>query len=276
LAVRVGFAKIGNIGSAPLIEFLLDERAERNDIEVWTIGSGSKMNAKQSKEIASKLINQKLDLIVLVTPNASLPSPMKFLEICRDSFIRTIVISDKPTKKIIKKIEGSKQGYIIVEADSMIGARREFLDPIEMALFNSDIIRVLSITGVYNVIFNEIDNVIKSLNKRKETVLPRIIVDKDKAIAASGLKNPYSIAKATAAFEIACKVADISFEGCFIVKDWKKYTSLVAAGHEMMTMAACLANEARDIEKSNDMVLRTPHDENGKILQKRGLLDKPF
>jgi len=32
--VKIGVAKVGNIGSSPLLEFLLDERAERNDIAV--------------------------------------------------------------------------------------------------------------------------------------------------------------------------------------------------------------------------------------------------
>ena len=42
--VKVGFVKVGNIGSAPLLEFLLDERAERQDIDVRVVSSGAKLS----------------------------------------------------------------------------------------------------------------------------------------------------------------------------------------------------------------------------------------
>lgn len=40
--VKIGILKVGCIGSAPLLEFLLDERAERRDIAVRVVGSGAK------------------------------------------------------------------------------------------------------------------------------------------------------------------------------------------------------------------------------------------
>ena len=51
--------------------------------------------------------------------------------------------------------------------------------------------------------------------------------------------------------------------------------TLVSAGHEMMRSAALLADAAREIEKDNDTVLRTPHAANGQARRKTGLGDKP-
>ena len=50
---------------------------------------------------------------------------------------------------------------------------------------------------------------------------------------------------------------------------------IAAAGHEMLKVAARLAEEARDLEKSEDTVLRTPHHPTGRTLSKTKLLEKP-
>jgi len=275
LVVKVGFAKIGNIGSAPLLEFLLDERAERTDIEVRVVSSGAKMGVEDAADIARKLSEFKPDLAIVSSPNTSLPGPTKLREILISSKIPTIVISDSPAKKAVQDIEKTGGGYLIVEADAMIGARREFLDPVEMTIFNADLLKVLAVTGVFNVLSQEIDKVIQSIQKGKALTLPRIVINKEKAIEASGLNNPYAKAKAMAAHEIARRVADLTVEGCFVVKEWERYTQLVAAAHEMMREAAKLADEARELDKAEDMILRTPHHNDGSILLKRKLLEKP-
>jgi methylenetetrahydromethanopterin dehydrogenase len=275
LVVRVGFAKIGNIGSAPLLEFLLDERAERKDVEVCVVSSGAKMGADNAAEVTKRLIEFKPDLVVVTSPNATLPGPTKLRELLIAEGILTIVISDSPAKKAAPDIEKSGAGYLIVEADSMIGARKEFLDPSEMALFNADIVKVLAVTGVLNVLWQEIDKVIQTIEKGVTPILPRIVVNKEKALEASGLHNPYARTKALAAHEIARKVADLTVEGCFVVKEWERYTQLAAAAHEMLREAAKLADEAREMDKTGDMILRTPHNSDGVLLKKRKLLEKP-
>ena len=275
MVVTIGFGKLGNIGSAPLLELLLDERAERKDIEVRVVSCGAKMGVENAAQVAQKLSEFKPDLAVVTSPNASLPGPTKLREALINSKIPTIVVSDNPAKKAIQDMEKAGAGYLIVEADSMIGARREFLDPAEMALFNSDILKVLTVTGVFNVLWQEIDKVILSIKKGLPPTLPRIVINKDKAIEASGLNNPYARTKAMAAHEIARRVADLTVEGCFVVKEWERYTQLVAAAHEMMREAARLADEAREIDKAADMILRTPHHDDGGVLQKRKLLEKP-
>jgi len=43
----------------------------------------------------------------------------------------------------------------------------------------------------------------------------------------------------------------------------------------MMKIASKLAEEAREIEKSNDTVFRNPHAKDGRILSKIRLMEKP-
>ena len=157
----------------------------------------------------------------------------------------------------------------------MIGARREFLDPVEMSIFNSDIIKVLAVTGVLPILANEIDELIGALKKGMEISLPKIIIDGEKAISASGLVNPYARAKAMAAHEIAKRVSGLTNKGCFAIKEWERYTLVVASAHEMMRYAAKLADEAREIEKNGDNLLRKPHHNDGAILTKSKLIEKP-
>jgi len=273
--VKVGFVKVGNIGSAPLLEFLLDERAERQDIQVRVVSSGAKMTPEDASEVALNVANFRPHFALVVSPNASLPGPSKARSILKESKIPTIVVSDGPAKKAVKQFEEDGFGYLIVEADSMIGARREFLDPVEMTLFNADLIKVLSVTGVFNVLCSAMEEVIAKCHQGGELSLPKIIVDKEKAVEAAGFGNEYAKVKSMAAYEIARRVADLTIEGCFVVKEWERYTRLVAAGHEMMRTAARLADEAREIEKSEDTLRRIPHHDDGTVLFKTKLIEKP-
>ena len=49
---------------------------------------------------------------------------------------------------------------------------------------------------------------------------------------------------------------------------------LLAAAHEMMRTAANMCDNAREIEKSNDSVIRRPHHAKQHFLTKIGLYDK--
>jgi methylenetetrahydromethanopterin dehydrogenase len=265
--VKIGFVKLGNIGSAPLLELLLDERADRNDIDVRVVGSGAKLNPEQAEETARKILDFKPNLVITVSPNAALPGPGKVREIMADAGIPLIVVSDAPGKKIKEDVEAKNQGYIIVNADSMIGARREFLDPTEMALFNADVIRVLAATGALSVIYHEIDAVIEQIKRGEKPELPRVVINKETAVDALNFRNPYAEAKALAAYDIACKVADLNVEGCFKIQEVEKYIPIIAGAHEMMRVAAKLADEARELEKTGDTVLREPHKKSGEIVK---------
>ncbi|MEM2902135.1 MAG: F420-dependent methylenetetrahydromethanopterin dehydrogenase [Candidatus Bathyarchaeia archaeon] len=271
----MGFLKLGNIGSAPMIEFLLDERAEREGLKVRVVSSGAKLGVEEAVELTEALDAFNPELVILTSPNASLPGPLKAVEILSSKGCPATVVSDSPAKKALEKFEGLGVGYVIVEADSMIGARREFLDPAEMALFNADVIKVLAVTGVFNVIRDEMDRMIRDVVEKRKPTLPRLIIDSEKAVEAASFKNPYAKAKAITAFEMAKKVSDLTVKACFQIKEWERYTVLAAAAHELMRKAALIADEAREIEKSNDQLYRTPHADDGSILQKRRLVEKP-
>lgn len=272
--VRIGFLKVGNIATASMVELLLDERAEREDMEVRVLTSGANMGVKQSEDVAQEMLSLKSDLVFVVSPNAATKGPTRAREILAESGTAVVVISDGP-RKLLESLKEARMGGIFVSADSMIGARREFLDPIEMALFNADTIKVLAVTGIYNVVYEAIDVLIEQLKEGKKPELPLINVTREMAVESAGFSNPYAKAKAAAAYEMARRVANLTSQACFKEKDWKVYTALCAAAHEMMRTAACLADEAREIEKYGDSILRRPHYDDGSILNKRRLIEKP-
>lgn len=273
--VKVGILKLGCVGTAPLLEYLLDERADREDIKVRVVGSGAKLDPEEAEDAAKGILNFKPNFVIIVSPNAALPGPTKAREILREAGIPVMVVSDLPAKKAVKDMDAKGFGYIVVEADAMIGARREFLDPVEMACFNADIIKVLAITGVYNLLVKSIDSIIQGFKEGKQPDLPKIVVDKSIVLKEAGFQNPYATAKAMAAFEAAKKVADLTVEGCFKVHEREAYIPLVASAHELMNYAKRLVEEAREIEKSEDILMRKPHGRDGTLLTKFRLMEKP-
>ena len=167
------------------------------------------------------------------------------------------------------------QSYLAITDDPLIGARKEFLDPTEMALFNSNVSKVLAITGVYRIVQTEIDKVIYALEAGQAAALPKLVIDITVIRDNSVLSNPYARAKAMAAYGLAEKVAEINALACFMEKESEKYIPLVAAAHEIAQAAARLAEEAREIEKYNDSVARKPHAKSGKLKNKTKLMSIP-
>lgn len=281
---RLGVLKLGCIGAAPLLDLLLDERADRDDLHVTAVTSGAKLDPDACATATAAIVASAPDLIVMVSPNAALPGPKQSRAAVAKSGIPVITISDGPSKKAFyrKNDDGKQvvdvpdnQGFFVLTTDPMIGARREFLDPSEMALFNADVIKVLATTGVLRLIQNELDAVIAAMKSGATPELPKINATPEKSVAAGGFANPYAAAKALAALKIAESVAATTSKGCFVEQDPAQYITLVAAGHEMIRAAARLADEAREIEKAGDSVMRTPHASNGARLSKSRLADKP-
>ncbi|MFW9981665.1 MAG: F420-dependent methylenetetrahydromethanopterin dehydrogenase, partial [Candidatus Thorarchaeota archaeon] len=246
--------------------------------------SGAKMDEESSKAPAESVIAWAPHLVLVVSPNAALPGPTKVREMLAKAKIPTISISDGPAEKAFykKDDEGKKkphvldgQGFIVIPSDSMIGAKKEFLDPTEMSLFNADAIKVLTITGVTRAIQNELDKVIAKLQAGETPEMPLVKLTAERAVNCGYFKNPYARAKAIAALTISEAVAEITAKGCFKTKEAEDYIPLVAAGHEMMRVAAKLADEVRELEKSEDSVVRNPHVSKGKVKTKTALMDKP-
>jgi methylenetetrahydromethanopterin dehydrogenase len=272
---KVGVFRCGNIGSSPLFELLLDELADRQDLKTRTVTTGAKMGVEDVEEALPKLFEFDPDLIVFISPNPSIPGPTKVREKLSGCGVPSISISDAPAKRIKADLEKQGLGYIIVTGDPLIGARREFLDPVEMAVFNSNVIKILAITGVYRMIHQEIDKLIHAIKNGSTPILPKLIIDVNTLRDNSDFKNPYARAKAMAAYELAEKIAEVNLQACFVEKESDKYIPLVASAHEIAQIAARLAEEAREIEKCGDTLKRKPHSKDGKIKVKTNLMLPP-
>ena len=273
MTVKVLFLKIGFLGMTPLIEALLDERANRKDLAIRVVSSGVKLKEEDAKTVLQSLPKEEFDLVVLVAPNSGVSGPAVAWKELSKKRKALVVISDSPLKKSVAELESLGIGYIVIEADSMLGARREFLDPVEMALFNSEIIKVLAVTGVFRRVQKELDKLIRDAGEGRKSELPRLVLDKEVVLTDAGLSNPYAVAKAIASFEIAMRVGAMSAEGLYKVKERERYLPIVAAAHEMMRHAGLLADEAREIEKAGDRVMRAMHLDDGRIVSKVELMD---
>lgn len=279
MVVKVGIAKLGNIASGVMAELLLDERADREDMQTFMATSGTKLQPEDIDRVVSTMKAWVPDFCIVVSPNGVLPGPKGAREELAKAGIPCIVITDDITTKKddFAALKESAFGYIIMKADSMIGARREFLDPIEMADYNGNLVKVLALTGAFRKLQTELDKVIDQVKEGKkgaDLVLPKVVMSSDKAVEGE-FSNPYALAKARAAYEIAQAVAGVNVKGCFMTKGFENYVPIVASAHEMMRQAAVLCDEAREIEKAGDAVIRKPHKKDGVIVSKTALISKP-
>jgi len=269
---KIGFIKLGNIASSLVTDLALDEIAERTDIDTRTLSFGAKMTKKEG-QMSEELRSWGPQLVIMIGPNAATPGPTAARELYKD--VPTIVISDGPTKKDAREaLEADGFGYIILPFDPLIGAKREFLDPAEMVIFNSDSLKVLSICGAVRMVQEELDKTMTGIEAGGPQ-LPHILGNPEKCTERMDFQNPYARAKAMAALHMAQTTAGIDATACFRLKELDRIALTAAAGHEVMRAAAKLADEAREIEKASDSVSRKPHARSGALLTKTGLLDKP-
>jgi methylenetetrahydromethanopterin dehydrogenase len=269
---KIGFVKLGNIATSTAIDLSMDEIAERTDIEFKIVSFGPKMTKKEG-EAAAELKVWSPQLVVITSPNAATAGPTTAREQFRG--IPTIIISDGPTKKEARDpLAADGFGYIILPVDPLIGAKREFLDPAEMALFNSDALKVLAACGAIRLVQEELDKAMASIITG-EPKLPAILATPEKCAERMNFRNPYSRAKAVGALYMAQTVATIDSQACFRLKELEAIALAAAAGHEVMRAAAILADQSRELEKANDSVSRRPHARSGELMTKTKLLEKP-
>ena len=269
---KIGFVKLGNIATSTAIDLSLDEIAERTDIEFKIVSFGPKMTEKEGRA-AEELKAWQPQLVVISSPNAATAGPTAARGMFKGT--PTIIISDGPSKKEAREaLSAEGFGYIILPMDPLIGAKREFLDPAEMALFNSDALRVLAACGAIRLVQEELDRTMVSIIAG-QAVLPAILATPEKCAERMQFSNPYARAKAMGALYMAQTVASIDAAACFRLKELGPIALTAAAGHEVMRAAARLADESRELEKANDTVSRHPHARTGELMQKVGLLDKP-
>ncbi len=272
--VKVTFVKIGYIATTTLIDALLDERSGRKDLQMRVVSSSVSMEEDAAIEVAKIAAGIPSDLYVVVSPNAAMPGPTKAREVLRAVGKPIIVVSDEPSRKTLKENPVEGVGYIVVTNDPMIGAKQSFLDPVEMALFNADAIKVLAVTGSFRIVQQELDKVIEQIGKGEKPMLPQVIIEKEAALAAAQISNPYAQGKAMAAFEASRRVANLSTEGTYKVEEPERYLPILAAAHEMLRQAAKTADEVREVEKANDTATRLAHFSKGETRKKTKLCDK--
>ena len=123
LVVRLVFAKIGYLGVTSLIEGLLDERAIRTDVIIRSVSSGCKMGEEDGLEIAKSSLTLNPDLIILISPHVGGPGPTARLNLFEKCGKPVLVLTDLSSAKVIQKVGERGFGYILTEADPMIGVK---------------------------------------------------------------------------------------------------------------------------------------------------------
>jgi methylenetetrahydromethanopterin dehydrogenase len=271
--ITVTFVKIGYIGTTIIIEALLDERSARKDISMRVISCGVSMSEEDSLDVANVAAGIESDLYVIISPNAALKGPKTARERLAETGKPIILVSDEPSRKAMRALP-EEYGFFVIYGDPMISAKSIYLDPVEMALFNADVLKTLAVTGAFRLIQTEIDKVIDQIKEGKKPELPRMVITKAVALASSEIQNHHAKGKAMAAYEINRTVAKLSTEGVFRLSESEEARPVLAAAHEMARQAALLADEAREIEKSNDTAVRIAHFSKGDRRRKVGLADK--
>ncbi|MFX1519874.1 MAG: F420-dependent methylenetetrahydromethanopterin dehydrogenase [Promethearchaeota archaeon] len=271
--IKIAIVKAGNIATSTIIDIILDERAHREDIMIRTFGTGSKMQLEYIKEVIDTAIGINPDLLLYVGPNISSKKNIEIANTLKELNVPVVFIGDAKDKLITETLDILNMGYLILEGDPLLGAKRAVLDSTEMVLFNANILKVLAVSGTIHLLQHELDRVISGL-KKEEIHLPKIIVNSDLALEYAGIENPYAHAKAKASYEMAILVHKLNYQGCFVLKKKDEYIPCVLSAHELAENAAELAQEARNIEKINDSILRAPHDRLGQILKKVKLYEE--
>lgn len=269
----ITFVKIGYIGTTIIVEALLDERSARKDIKMRVVSCAVSMDVEDSEDVAKMAAGIESDLYVVISPNAALAGPKAARAVLEETGKPLILISDEPSRKYLKGLP-EEIGYLCIYGDPMISAKSAYLDPIEMALFNADVLRTLSVTGAFRLIQSELDKVIDSIKAGDKPELPKIVMTKKRVLAYSELQNPYAQGKAVAAYEINRQVAKLSSEAVFKTEDRNDAIPVLTAAHEAARQAAKLCDEAREIEKANDTAVRVSHFSKGNRRRKIGLFDK--
>ncbi len=268
---KITFVKIGNITLTTLIDIMLDERASREDIQSTVFSTSTKLSPAEAKRLIPLIEEVETDLIIVVSPNANLEGPKTVVQELMNKH-PLIVVSDTADKELRNYWKEQGIGYLIAPFDPMIGAKKDFLDPVEMGIFNAHIINALSTTGVFSFITKELDKVIEQIKEGKEPSLPTKFLGSMTIVQDYPFSNDYSKAKAIAVLEMLKQVAKLDIKGLYSEKDKEKSLLYLAAAHEIVRQAGIMSDEIREIEKTTNKVVRRPHNKaDGKWLYKEEL-----
>lgn len=273
MVVKITFVKLGNITLTTLLDIMLDERASRTDIEVTVFSSSTKLKESDAERLLPLIDQVEKDLVVLISPNANLPGPQQLINKLHGS-APLIVVSDAAKKEIREEWKEKGIGYLIVPFDPMIGAKKDFLDPAEMGIFNGQIITIFSITGVFTYLTKELDKVINMIKAGEEPKLPYKYLSTTTVVGDYPFSNDYSKPKAIACLETLKQVGKINTNALYSEQDREKALLLLAAAHEMVDQAATMALEIRELEKATNHLVKQPHSKEGDTLHKVHFFDE--
>ena len=143
-----------------------------------------------------------------------------------------------------------------------------------MCLYNGYIITAFSACGVFAYITALLDDVIRQLKEGKKPELPTRNMSSIGIVTSVNFSNEYSRPKALAVLNILTEAGELNVNGCFIEKDKEKSLIKVAGAHEMVRQAAILADEVRELEKTSNHLIKTPHGKEGELLHKIHFFDE--
>ncbi len=271
--VKITFVKIGNITLTTLVDIMIDERGSREDIEATVISSSTKLQPSDVERLFPLIDQVKTDLMIMISPNANLKGPQKLIDNYQDKY-PLLVISDAADKDLRAQWRDKGIGYLIAPFDPMIGAKKDFLDPSEMCLFNGHIISCFSATGVFSYFTNQIDEIINMIKNGEELSLPTKYLSSKEIVTNTTFSNDFSKPKAYACLEMLAQVGKLNVSGLYVEKDEKVALLKVGAAHEMVRQANLLSDEIREMEKAGNHLAKYPHAKDGSTLHKMHYFDE--
>ena len=70
MTVRVGIVKLGNIGTSRFIDLVLDERADRENIYVRTVGAEPRWERQKQRKMKA-ILDFKPQFCIVISPNCT-------------------------------------------------------------------------------------------------------------------------------------------------------------------------------------------------------------
>ena len=113
MVVKIGIIKSGNIGTSPVLDLLLDERADRPNIDVRVFGSGAKMNPEQVEDVVPKVDQFDPDFCIFISPNPGAPGPAKARELLSEK-------TSQPLSLVMHQVKVKKMKWMNKAQDTLL------------------------------------------------------------------------------------------------------------------------------------------------------------
>ncbi len=120
MVVKSRHSKTWQYCAGVMAELLLDERADREDMQTFMATSGTKLQPEDIDRVVTNMKAWGPDFCVVVSPNGILPGPTGCREELAKAGIPVVVITDDITtkKEKFEELKASTFGYIIMKGDA--------------------------------------------------------------------------------------------------------------------------------------------------------------